>query len=118
MREQNSGKGQEQGPAKVFLNVRLTRVSLPIRNTMDPTREGPTAKIPLSEGETISLAENVSGHCVAVAGGDPMLPAISVPLVGWLVGQTIFSLLLKNLAAPDRTRRDRGGSQTGSCSPF
>ena len=85
MREQNSGKGQEQGPAKVFLNVRLTRVSLPTRNTvpMDPTREGSTAKIPLSEGETISLAENVSGHRVAVAGSDPMLPAISVPLVGW-----------------------------------
>ena len=116
MREQNSGKGQEQGPAKVFLNVRLTRVSLPIRNTMDPTREGPTAKIPLSEGETISLAENVSGHRVAVAGSDPMLQAISVPLVGW--SDNFLSLVKKNLAAPDRTRRDRGGSQTGSCSPF
>ena len=64
---------------------------------------GTNRKIPLSEGETISLAENVSGHRVAVAGSDPMLPAISAPLVGW--SDNFLSLVKKTWLL----RIERGG---------
>ena len=78
----------------------------------------------MSECETVAMAKQLSGDSVTVARSDAVFPAIS-EFVKIRIGicratreQLFLSLPYQYLAAPDSTRRERGGNQTGICSSF
>ena len=74
------------------------------------------------------MAEQLSGDSVTVARSDAVLPAISEVFKIRIVATLLVSSAVRQknnfchfmlyLAAPDSTRRDRGGNQTGICSSF